>query len=190
MTGDRNIAGPRILTHLIPAVRRNSIARVLILVGLVFVVTYGGMAVARIVMNTESPVMVVPSTSMVPTLNVGDIVFVKGVDPNTIAVGTIIIFRSPGGSIDIIHRVIGIVKERDTLYFQTKGDHNAAPDPWSPGVPEQNVKGVLVGKIPYIGYVTLALQGTLGIILIAMLIFLMIVFEYYDSRKKASQATG
>ena len=189
MTGDRNIAGPGTLSHVLSAIRRNAIARVLILVGLVFLVTYGGMAVARIVMSTESPVMVVPSTSMVPTLNVGDIVIVKGVDPNTITVGTVIIFRSPGGSIDIIHRVVGIVKVGDTLYFQTKGDRNAAPDPWSPGVPEQNVKGVLVGKIPYVGYITLTLQGPLGIILIAMLIFLMIVFEYYDSRKKASQAT-
>jgi len=187
LTGDRNTSGPGILRHLLYAVRRNSIARVLVLVGLVFLITYGSLAVARIVMNTESPIMVVPSTSMVPTLNVGDIVIVKGVDPSTITVGTVIIFRSPSGSIDIIHRVIGIVKVGDMLYFQTKGDHNFAPDPWSPGVPEQNVKGVLVARIPYIGYVTLALQGTLGIVLIAFLIFLMIAFEYYDSRKKAKQ---
>jgi len=142
------------------------------------------MAVARVAMNTDSPVMVVPSRSMVPTLNVGDIVFVRGVDPSTITVGTVIIFQSPSGSIDIIHRVIGIEKMGDTLYFQTKGDNNPAPDPWSPGVPEQNVKGVLVGRIPYIGFVTLALQGPLGIVLIAFLIFLMIAFEYYDSKKK------
>jgi signal peptidase len=148
------------------------------------------MAVARIVMNTESPIMVVPSRSMVPTLNVGDIVFVKGVDPNTIAVGTIIIFQSPSESIDIIHRVIRINRVGGTLYFQTKGDNNPGPDPWSPGVPQQNVKGVLVGKVPYVGYVTLALQGPLGIILIAILIFLMIVFEYYDSRKKTEKKTG
>lgn len=180
LTGERNIAGIEALIHL----RSNPIVRVLILVALVFIVTYGGMAVAKFVMNTESPVMVVPSTSMVPTLNVGDIVFVKGVDPSTITVGTIIIFQSPSGSIDIIHRVIGIEKIEGTLYFQTKGDHNPGPDPWSPGVPEQNVKGVLAGKIPYVGYVTLALQGPLGIILIAFLIFLMISFEYYDSRKK------
>lgn len=170
--------------------RKNPIARVLVLVALVFLVTYGGMAVARVVMKTESPIMVVPSTSMVPTLNVGDIVIVKGVDPTTITVGTVIIFRSPGGSIDIIHRVIGVVKVGGTLYFQTKGDHNAGPDPWSPGVPETNVKGVLVGRIPYIGYVTLALQGPPGIILIVFLIFLMIVFEFYDSRKKGSQRTS
>jgi signal peptidase len=170
--------------------RRNPIVRVLILVALVFIVTYGGMAVAKIIMNTESPIMVVPSRSMVPTLNVGDIVFVRGVDPNTITVGTIIIFQSPGGSIDIIHRVIGITRVGGTLYFQTKGDNNPGPDPWSPGVPEQNVKGVLVGKVPYVGYVTLTLQGPLGIILIAILIFLMIGFEYYDSRKKTEKKTS
>jgi signal peptidase len=184
LTGGPKVAGPRTLSHILATVRKNPIARVAILVGLVFLITYGGMAVARIVMKTESPIMVVPSTSMVPTLNVGDIVIVRGVDPNTITVGTIIIFRSPSGSIDIIHRVIGIVKVGNTLYFQTKGDHNVSPDPWSPGVPENNVKGVLVTKIPYIGYVTLTLQGPLGIILIAFLIFLMIVFEYYDSRKR------
>jgi signal peptidase len=170
--------------------RRNPIVRVLILVALVFIVTYGGMAVARIIMNTESPIMVVPSRSMVPTLNVGDIVFVKGVDPNTITVGTIIIFQSPSGSIDIIHRVIGITRVAGTLYFQTKGDNNPGPDPWSPGVPQQNVKGVLVGKVPYIGYVTLTLQGPLGIFLIAILIFLMIGFEYYDSKKKTEKKTS
>jgi signal peptidase len=184
LTGGPKVAGPRTLSHILVTVRKNPIARVAILVGLVFLITYGGMAVARIVMKTESPIMVVPSTSMVPTLNVGDIVIVRGVDPNTITVGTIIIFRSPSGSIDIIHRVIGIVKVGNTLYFQTKGDHNASPDPWSPGVPENNVKGVLVTKISYIGYVTLALQGPLGIILIAFLIFLMVIFEYYDSRKR------
>ena len=184
MTGGPKVAGAGTLSHMVATVRKNPIARVAILVGLVFLITYGGMAVARIVMKTESPIMVVPSTSMVPTLNVGDIVIVKGVDPNTITLGTIIIFRSPSGSIDIIHRVIGIVKVGNTLYFQTKGDHNASPDPWSPGVPENNVNGVLVSKIPYIGYVTLALQGPLGVVLIAFLIFLMLVFEFYDSRKR------
>jgi len=95
LTGHRNTAGFGILSRTLATVRKNPIARVVILIGLVFLVTYGGMAVARIVMNTESPIMVVPSTSMVPTLNVGDIVVVKGVDPSTITVGTIIIFRSP-----------------------------------------------------------------------------------------------
>ncbi|MCJ7456134.1 signal peptidase I [Candidatus Bathyarchaeota archaeon] len=160
---------------------------------MVFVITYGGMAVASIAMGTQSPIMVVPSTSMVPTLNVGDIVIVKGVDPKSITVGTIIIFRSPTGSIDIIHRVVGIVQVGDTLYFVTQGDNrltNPSPDPYSPGVPGKNVKGVLVGKIPYVGYVTLALNGAPGMILIAFLIFLMIVFEYYDSRKKVKQETA
>jgi signal peptidase len=190
LTGGRNITELGTLSDLISSIRRNSMARVIILIGLVFLITYGGMAVARLVMGTESPIMVVPSTSMVPTLNVGDIVIVRGIDPQTITVGTVIIFKSPSGSIDIIHRVIGITKVGDKLYFQTKGDHNPAPDPWSPGVPEDNVKGVLVAKIPYVGYVTLALQGPVGVALIAFLIFLMIIFEYYDSRKNTSRRTG
>lgn len=177
------------MSRLVTAVRSNAIARIVILVALVFVVTYGGMAVASFIMRTESPIMVVPSTSMVPTLNVGDIVIIKGVDPKTITVGTIIVFQIPGGSINIIHRVVGIVNVGDTLAFVTQGDNrmtNPMPDPWSP-VPEKNVKGVLVARIPYIGYVTLALQGPLGIILIAFLIFLMIALEYHSSRKKEAE---
>jgi signal peptidase len=184
------VAGFGILSRILTTVRNNPIARVAILVALVFLITYGGMAIARIAMDTDSPVMVVPSTSMVPTLNVGDIVIVRGVDPNTITVGTIIIFQSPSGSIDIIHRVIGITKQGGELYFKTKGDHNPGPDPWVPGVPAENVKGVLVGKIPYVGYVTLALSGPLGYVMIGFLIFLMIVFEYYDSRKKTKSEKG
>jgi signal peptidase len=183
------VAGFGKLSRILTKLRKSPIARVAVLVALVFMITYGGMAIARIVMSTESPVMVVPSTSMVPTLNVGDIVIVKGVDANTITVGTIIIFRSPSGSIDIIHRVIGITREGGELYFKTKGDHNPSPDPWVPGVPAEYVKGVLVGRIPYVGYVTLALAGTLGYIVIGLLIFLMIAFEYYDSKKKPNAST-
>jgi len=180
------------LSRFIAAVRGNAIARVLILVAIVFATTYGAMAIASVAMGTPSPLVVIPSSSMVPTLNIGDIVLVRGVDPKTITVGTIIIFRSPTSSIDIIHRVVEIVQVDDTLYFVTQGDNrltNPSPDPYSPGVPEGNVKGVFAGKIPYLGYTTLALSGPLGIALIAFLIFLMIVFEYYDSRKKAQQET-
>jgi hypothetical protein len=47
---------------------------------------------------------------------------------------------------------------------------------------------VLVAKIPYIGYITLGLQGPAGMVLIALLIVLMVGFEYYDSRKERSRS--
>jgi len=125
-------------------------------------ITYGGMAIARIAMSTESPVMVVPSTSMVPTLNVGDIVIVKGVDTNTITVGTIIIFRSPSGSIDIIHRVIGIIKQGDRLYFQTKGDHNAEQLPFEHNIKPDWVHGKVIFVVPKLGYFKVAVSKLLG----------------------------
>jgi len=162
---------------------KKPLIRALCLVALVFVMAYGGMAVARAALGTETPVMVVPSRSMVPALEVGDIVIIRGIDPHTITVGDVIVFESPDHTIDIIHRVVSIVKIGDVWYFQTKGDNNPTPDPWLTG--EQNVRGLLVTNIPYVGYVTLWLQGSpWGLVIICCLILLLITSEYSKETRK------
>ena len=51
----------------------------------------------------------------------------------------------------IVHRVIGKYNISDTWYFLTKGDANPSADPQP--VPESRIIGVVVGRIPYIGWV-------------------------------------
>ena len=138
----------------------------------------------RHALGTEIPLAVVKSTSMVPTLNVGDIVVIVGVDPSTIRPGDIIIYdkrvntrifsRAPLMPVEqmgyiIIHRVIEVYVDPSTgkVYFRTKGDNNFSADPWV--VPEEGVLGrvlmlnvngkLYLVKIPYIGYLSLYFHG-------------------------------
>jgi len=161
--------------------RRNPTARVLLVIALLFISTYGGIEVLRLVLRTESPLMVVSSESMVPTLNVGDIILVRGIDPRAVTVGTIIIFHSPSNyEMPIVHRVIAIEEQGGSVVFQTKGDHNPGPDGWR--VPEENLMGVYVGKIPYVGLLSLQLRGPVGVTLIILLVALIIAIEYNESK--------
>jgi signal peptidase I len=115
-------------------------------------------------------------------LNVGDIIVVRGTNPDTVTVGTIIIFHSPYDyATPIVHRVIAIDDQGGQEFFETKGDNNAVADGWR--VPAANLMGVYVAKIPYIGLLSLELRGPLGWVLIALLVLLIIAMEYDESKK-------
>ena len=161
--------------------KKNPAARVILLILILFAATYGSVEVLRIVLRTESPLMVVSSGSMIPTLNVGDIILVRGVDPSTITVGTIIIFHSPYDyQMPIVHRVFRIMNNGNGLFFETQGDNNPGPDSWE--VPTSNLMGVYVAKLPYVGLVSLELRGPLGATLIILLVALIIAIEYSESK--------
>jgi len=163
--------------------RKNPAAKAILLILVLFAATYGSVEVLRIVLHTESPLMVVSSESMVPTLNVGDIILVRGIDPTAITVGTIIIFHSPYDyRMPIVHRVRAITREGNSFYFETKGDNNPGPDGWK--VPDSNLMGAYVAKLPYVGLISLELRGPLGITLIILLIALIVAIEYRESKPK------
>jgi signal peptidase len=172
-------------TSAIGEVRRvlkaNPVARVVVLIAILFGITMGSVVAMRVALQTDSPLMVVSSGSMVPVLNVGDIIIVRGVDPQTVTVGTIIIFHSPYEyDMPIVHRVIAVLNNGGSLSFETKGDHNGVQDGWQ--VPAENLMGVYVMKIPYIGLISLELRGPLGITLIILLIALIVFVEYSESK--------
>jgi signal peptidase len=165
---------------------RNPTARVIILIVLLFVATYGGVEVLRVILRTESPLMVVSSESMVPTLNVGDIILVRGVDPRTVTVGTIIIFHSPNEyDMPIVHRVFAVDVQGNYVFFETKGDNNPGPDGWR--VSADDLMGVYVAKIPYVGLLSLQLRGPVGITLIVLLVAVIVAIEYSESKSSASK---
>jgi signal peptidase len=156
-----------------------------LLVVILFIATYGGVEVLRLALHTESPLMVVSSGSMIPVLNVGDIIIVRGVDPRTVTVGTIIIFHSPY-DMPIVHRVVNIDTNNGSIYFETKGDNNGVQDGWR--VPAANLMGVYVMKIPYIGLISLELRGPLGVTVIVLLVALIIAVEYNESKSASDKA--
>ena len=105
-----------------------------------------------------TPLLTVKSGSMVPTLNVGDVILMEPVDPKDIKVGDVIIFYKPGSDQLIVHRVVK--KTNSGLY--TKGDANVAVDWWVP-LPYEYVVGRWTGfKIPNwlgLGYLSLFFSG-------------------------------
>lgn len=66
------------------------------------------------------------SGSMTPTLNPGDLVFVRHIEPATINVNDIMTIKSEIGI--FTHRVVEKKLEDDTYLFKTKGDANEDPD--------------------------------------------------------------
>ncbi len=117
--------------------------------------------VLGIVLGTSDPIVTVVSNSMDPTLHVGDLLILKGVDPNNIQEGMIVVYENPelGGRL-VVHRVYEVYPDGT---FRTKGDNNVTnprPDPWI--VKPSEVKGVVVFRIPYLGYPKYILSRLLG----------------------------
>lgn len=139
--------------------------------------------VLKFTLNTENPVLVVVSGSMVPTLNVGDLIIIKGTPAEQISLGTIIVFHSPADyDTLIVHRVIDKMEYKDDLVFKTKGDFNYYEDNWL--VPSTYIIGSYIGRIPYVGIVIMKLKEPLGMSFIIFLLLLMIFLEIFEEKKK------
>lgn len=144
------------------------------------------------------------------TLHVGDILIVQGVDPATLNTNypdsDIIVFHEPGNpSRLIVHRIVAVQNINGTLYFQTKGDGNGGPDnlwptippvskydAWSggQGVSEDLIVGRVVGRVPWLGLITLFLhQNPYGLPTVIAVIFLLLFLEFIAPvlRKKSVQ---
>lgn len=106
--------------------------------------------------GTGNPFYIVSSGSMIPALNVNDVIIVQENVPfDKIKVGDIIAFSSPSYHSEIIvHRVAQIITQ-SPLEVRTKGDAN--PDSIQ-GVDLPITKYEYLGKvayvIPHIGYLT------------------------------------
>ena len=152
-----------------------------ILLGGVFGFWFGLKATLR----TDYPLLAVASASMVPTLNIGDLIVVQGVTnvseinaaprPN----GTIIVFHKsndPGEL--IVHRVIRSVFKNGEWYFTTQGDANSGSASWEIEFPESLIVGKVVNVVPWIGNVPLFIRTTQGMIFIFFLFIIVLLIEY------------
>ena len=175
------------------SVSRKKIIIAVVMISIAFFGSFLVYFILQISFNTESPIVVVVSGSMEPQIHEGDLLFVMGIDAEDIKNGTaedkngdIIVFNAQGlwfsAPIEpIVHRVIDKYQIGDTWYFRTQGDANLTPDPQP--IPENRIIGVVVGGIPYIGWVKIFLTESgllipLLVVISALLIF-SIVREIY-----------
>ncbi|MGA2677241.1 MAG: signal peptidase I [Methanobacterium sp.] len=127
-----------------------------------------------VAMIIASQLVVVPTSSMTPTIVKGDMVVVEKtnilglideLNPENIKVGDIIVYakNSSGTPELIIHRVVGINETGGQKYYIMKGDNNSIDDPAM--VPNSAVIGESVNwnskpiTIPWVGNIFLWLKG-------------------------------
>ncbi len=153
-------------------------------VGLILV--FGSSIGLQLYLGTTTPLLAVESESMEPTLYRGDLVIVRGVNPESLEVGDIIIFQSSMSDVPVVHRIVNIGYSGGELQFTTKGDNNPTIDPYL--VPESDVLAKVIGSIRYLGFVTLILILPGGVFFIVFLIsiFLLssIICESFSTKEQ------
>lgn len=139
-------------------------------------------------------VFTVISGSMEPTYSVGDLIYVKDEKPQNIKVGDPITFVLNEDLVVATHRVVRI--DAENQHFYTKGDANEIED--SSPVHFNNVVGVPVFSIPYLGYVSDYIQNPPGMYIAiaagAVLVILVFVPDMLEKKKndgeEAPQSEG
>jgi len=136
--------------------------------------------------GTQNPFYVVSSGSMVPVLEVYDVLVVSGhVDFEDINVGDIIVFDRPSGHDRVIvHRVAAIIDDNPKT-IRTKGDANPASIPGTDfPITEQEYIGKVAYVVPEIGYITQVLRPPINYIIIVIVIGVMIVKQIAKKKRE------
>ena len=136
----------------------------------------------RFVFDTGNPFYVVSSGSMVPNLNVNDILVVRdGNSFQDLKVGDVIVFDRPDGADRVIvHRVAEIFDDSEGNHqiIRTKGDANDGSIPGTDfPIREDDYIGKVAYVIPGAGVVTKILSPPVNYIIIAAIIALMVVTQ-------------
>jgi len=142
----------------------------------------------QLIFGTSNPFYVVSSGSMVPKLQVFDVLVVQGHDPfETVEVGDVIVFNRPSGHDRVIvHRVVSIIDD-DPLTIRTKGDANPASIPGTDfPITEEEYIGKVQYIIPQVGYITRILAPPINYIIIVIIIGIM-VFKQFTKKKHQNE---
>ncbi|KAG1883191.1 hypothetical protein F4604DRAFT_1741271 [Suillus subluteus] len=139
-----------------------------------------------LILNTESPIVVVLSGSMEPAFYRGDLLFLTNPQGQRYHTGDITVYRVPGAEIPIVHRVLEtrdvvipfdnstanrVISNRlaklklppgEHQLMLTKGDNNHVDDidlyQGLEWLDRRHIIGKVRGFLPYIGYVTIAMN--------------------------------
>jgi len=155
----------------------------IIIVGLGVLVIWIGLQVA---FGTQNPFYVVASGSMIPVLQVYDVLIVQGHEPfEDIEIGDIIVFNRPSDhNRVIVHRVASILDD-DPKTIRTKGDANPSS---IPGTDFPITKEEYIGKVAYVlpqvGYVTQLLKPPINYIIIVIVIGIMVVKQMIKKKNE------
>ena len=171
----------RKVLHFIATVLMYSICLIMIIVFLVFVVNFIDKQYNLRSGNNKKDLFsacTIVSPSMVPTINVLDVVVTMRVDnPEDIKEGDIVTFNSTDyrySGVLVTHRIVDIEKTSSGEYlFTTKGDNNNTQD--SSRISFNEIYGRVLFRIPKIGYIQYYLSSILGWVAIIIAPAVMII---------------
>ncbi|RNJ75563.1 MAG: signal peptidase I [Nitrosopumilus sp. B06] len=163
-----------------------TIIRDIVIIAVGVVVIWIGLQAA---FGTQNPFYVVASGSMIPALEVYDVIIVQGHDSfEDLVPGDIIVFNRPSDhSKVIVHRVASITDE-NPREIRTKGDANSASIPGTDfPITEDDYIGKVVYTISQIGYITQLIKPPVNYIIIVIVIGIMIA-RHFSKRKKVADS--
>src|SRR6476661_2824997 len=151
----RSAAGPAGTARRIVGLIAPWLVRALVVLA---VLTFALLAVGPHVLGYRTMTML--TGSMAPKINPGDVTIVTPIKVSDVTEGMVITYHRPIEDHSLVtHRVISVEKAADgTVTVQTKGDANAAADPWTAtlnGDTAYRVRGV----VPILGHVIEALRA-------------------------------
>ena len=136
---------------------------------------------------------VVLSGSMLPEIQIKDIVVTKKIAEEKLQIGDIITFISPDprfGGISITHRIVEkLYDDSKGIYmYKTQGDANNVAD--TVPVPNDNILGKVILKIPKLGYIQDILSSKGGLIILVLIPCLAILsYDIMKILKRMGQKT-
>jgi len=154
--------------------------------------------VGALVWHANPPAVPVAGVSMRPTLQPGDLVFLKGVNPSRLRKGDIIAFHVPKSSQsqyglpgELVHRIVKIQPSPAGPIFHTKGDANSGPDVFV--IHSGDIVGELVGKAPGLGFPLLffrSRQGEIFLVAAALVALVYFLIGLYEERRVYVEGTA
>ena len=169
------------VVHFIATVLMYSICLIMIIIFLVFVINFIDKQHNLKANNSKKDLFsayTIVSPSMVPAINVLDVVVTMRVDePTDLKKGDIITFNSTDyrySGVLVTHRIVDIEETSSGEYlFTTKGDNNNTQD--SSRISFDKIYGRVLFRIPKIGYIQYYLSSVLGWVAIIIVPAVMII---------------
>ena len=165
---------------------KNLVKDIIIIIVVIAVIWIG----LQVIFGTANPFYVVSSGSMIPALQVYDVIVVEGNTPfQDIEKGDIIVFYAHakyerGEERVIVHRTHLVMSENPKT-VQTKGDANVGS---LGGTDYPITEKIYLGKveyvIPQVGYITKVLQPPINYIIIAVIVGIMVVRHLSQRKSK------
>lgn len=141
--------------------------------------------------GTINPFYVVASSSMVPALEVDDLLVISAHRPfQEVHIGDIIVYNRPSDhNRVIVHRIISVLDE-EPWTLRAKGDANPASIPGTDfPITEEEYLGTVVHVIPDVGIIPKLIQPPVNYIIIAGVVGYIII-KQIKSHKKNKPTDG